>query len=37
MKVLSEGFGISSLDFVLNSLNLLVLINVMNFVFFRRL
>ena len=37
MKVLCEGFGISSADFVLYSLNLLVLINVMNFVFLRRL
>ena len=37
MKVLSEGVGISFADFVLNSLNLLVLINVINFVFFRRL
>ena len=37
MKVLREGFGISSADFVLHSLNLLVLINVMNFVFLRRL
>ena len=37
MKVVSEGFGISSADFVSHSLNLLVLINVVNFVFLRRL
>ena len=37
MKVLPEGFRILSADFVSHSLNLLVLINVMNFVFLRRL
>lgn len=37
MKVLREGFGVSSADFVLHSLYLLILINVMNFVFLRRL
>lgn len=37
MKVLRKGFGISSADFVLPSLNLLVLINVLNFVFLRHL